>query len=45
MPYIVGLQNRILEMESIQNFIKGPQYYPIGDAAFCQQVTVVLGRS
>ena len=44
MPYLIELQNTILNISSIKSFIRSSNYYPIGDDAYCKQVCQVLGR-
>ena len=44
MPYLVDLQYRVLEIESVKKFIRSAKYYPLGDDAYCSQVQLVLGR-
>lgn len=44
MPLLVDLQNGIVSSNPINEFIRSPLYFPKGDAAYCEQVTVVLGR-
>jgi hypothetical protein len=45
MPNLVGLQNGVISLPEVQQFIKGPNYYPIGDLAYAQQVRdVETGR-
>lgn len=43
-PLLVGLQNGIISLPEIQNFIRSKRYYPIGDTAYARQVVVQLYR-
>ena len=45
MPRLVDLQNIVITMPSVQAFIRSPEYYPLGDAKYCEQVSIVLGRN
>ena len=45
MPRLVDLQNRVINLAGVRQFIRSAEYYPIGDAKFCEQVNVVLGRT
>ncbi len=44
MPYLLELQHNILQKESLQAFLRGPQYYKLGDAEYVEQVQTVLDR-
>jgi hypothetical protein len=44
MPRLVDLQNRVISLPGVRAFIRSSDYYPLGDAAYCEQVNVVLGR-
>lgn len=45
MPHLIELQNTILSMNSIKEFIRGPNYFPISDDEYCRSVSKVLGRN
>ena len=45
MPRLVDLQNRIINLAGVRQFIRSSEYYPLGDANFCGQVNAVLGRT
>jgi len=44
MPGLVDLQNKVISLPSINAFIKSSKYYPVGDAAYVEQVNTVLAR-
>lgn len=44
-PLLTALQNHIITLPGIQKFIRGPCYYPLGDAAYVENVETVLGRN
>lgn len=44
MPALVDLQCNIIESEYMKEFIRGPNYYPLGNKIFCEQVEKILDR-
>jgi hypothetical protein len=44
MPRLVDLQNRVISLSGVRAFIRSAEYYPIGDARYCEMVNMVLGR-
>jgi len=45
MPNLVALQNMVISMPGIQEFIKNNMlYFPLGDAKYVNEVNTVLGR-
>lgn len=44
MPLLTEIQYAVLSKPSLQAFLGGKQFYPLGDAAYCEQVATVLAR-
>ena len=44
-PLLVDLQALVIELPNVNAFIKGPNYYPVGNEAFVVQCFRVLGRA
>ncbi len=44
MGFLVELQNRVMSMPSVREFIRSENYYPIGNAQYVVEVKTVLGR-
>mmetsp|Transcript_25440 Transcript_25440/g.27809 ORF Transcript_25440/g.27809 Transcript_25440/m.27809 type:complete len:362 (+) Transcript_25440:83-1168(+) len=45
MPFLVHLQNQVISLPGIKQFIKSVHYFPLGDEAYVEQVSKVLGRN
>ncbi|KAJ1410743.1 hypothetical protein B484DRAFT_455799 [Ochromonadaceae sp. CCMP2298] len=45
MPLLVLLQNQVISMGGVKTFIKSNNFFPVGDAAYVQQVNATLGRA
>jgi hypothetical protein len=44
MPLLVQLQNAVISLPGIRQFIKSINFFPLGDKSYVDQVSRVLGR-
>jgi glutathione S-transferase len=40
-PLLVGLQNKVVNLPGVRAFIRSTSYYPPGDDAYVNQVTII----
>jgi glutathione S-transferase len=45
MPLLLEVQHSVMSKASLQGFLGGKQFYPVGDNAYCEQVSTVLARA
>ena len=43
-PQLLKLQQRVVRLPGMTAFLGSDLHYPPGDAAYCEQVSIVLGR-